>query len=498
VSVNNQHSGFCRQLDLKKCEFTGVLKAIFLAAVMLVSARDASAIDFPDVIADPLLARPPKLGTGIMLPDDEMPLSCPVSKDFTSSLALGEAVDIALCNNPQIKMAWAAIKVQSAAVGEARAAYLPTVSATVNRLRNHTTYPGSDVASTSMEGTTIYGSLSWRLFDFGGRAANRISANKLLDAALTSHDATLQKTLAAIVQTYFEAMTAQAALTAKNETVRIAEATLNAVNKREAKGVSSQNDTLQANTALAREALGQQRAQGDYRKALAVLVQLMGMPANTQVILPDVTDDLSADAAKSLDLWLADAEQRHPAILAARAQRDAAGDRVVVARSEGLPTVDFTANYYENGYPGQGLQSTKTQVSTVGFTLTIPVFDGFSRTYKIRGAQAQVEQREAELQDTEHQVLAEIVKAHADAVSSLGNLQSSDALLKAAQASLASSMRRYDKGAADVLELLNAQSALAEARQERVRCIDEWRSARLRLMANAGALDRASIPANVH
>jgi len=160
--------------------------------------------------------------------------------------------------------------------------------------------------------------------------------------------------------------------------------------------------------------------------------------------------------------------------------------------------VDFTANYYENGYPGQGLQSTKTQVSTVGFTLTIPVFDGFSRTYKIRGAQAQVEQREAELQDTEHQVLAEIVKAHADAVSSLGNLQSSDALLKAAQASLASSMRRYDKGAADVLELLNAQSALAEARQERVRCIDEWRSARLRLMANAGALDRASIPANVH
>jgi hypothetical protein len=51
-----------------------------------------------------------------------------------------------------------------------------------------------------------------------------------------------------------------------------------------------------------------------------------------------------------------------------------------------------------------------------------------------------------------------------------------------------SSQKRYDKGAADILELLSTQSALADAQQERVRCLSDWRSARLRLMSSAGVL----------
>ena len=56
--------------------------------------------------------------------------------------------------------------------------------------------------------------------------------------------------------------------------------------------------------------------------------------------------------------------------------------------------------------------------------------------------------------------------------------------------------RRYDKGAADILELLTAELEHADAQQERVRCISEWRSARLRLLADAGALGRAGIEAS--
>jgi outer membrane protein len=121
------------------------------------------------------------------------------------------------------------------------------------------------------------------------------------------------------------------------------------------------------------------------------------------------------------------------------------------------------------------------------------LFEGFARTYKVRGAQAQSEQSEAQLQDTELQILMEVVKAHADAQSSFENLEASQRLLEAAQAALQSSQKRYDKGAADVLELLAAQGALADAQQERVRCLSDLRSARLRLMSSAGALGRAAL-----
>ncbi|MGD0961814.1 MAG: TolC family protein, partial [Methylomonas sp.] len=108
-------------------------------------------------------------------------------------------------------------------------------------------------------------------------------------------------------------------------------------------------------------------------------------------------------------------------------------------------------------------------------------------------AQAQAEQSAAQLADTEQQTLMEVVKAYADATSSLQNLESSTALLKAAQEALDSSQRRYDKGAADILEMLNTQTALADAGQERIKTVAEWRSARLRLLASSGVLGRDRI-----
>jgi outer membrane protein len=82
----------------------------------------------------------------------------------------------------------------------------------------------------------------------------------------------------------------------------------------------------------------------------------------------------------------------------------------------------------------------------------------------------------------------DIVKAHADAQAALADLDASQTLQQAAEAALASAKKRYDTGAADVLELITAEQALADADQERVRCLADWRSARLRLMANAGVL----------
>lgn len=123
----------------------------------------------------------------------------------------------------------------------------------------------------------------------------------------------------------------------------------------------------------------------------------------------------------------------------------------------------------------------------------MPLFEGFSRTYKTRSIEAQAEQRTAELQEVEQNILMEVVKAYADVTASQQNLQASDSLLLAARAALASAQRKFDKGAADILEMLHAQSALADAEEERIRCLSEWREAKLRLMATVGSLGKTAI-----
>ena len=469
------------------------VRAKFTALVVALSCN-AWAVEFPYLLQDPLLTRPPVLDLGAKLPGDGASLVC-ASLDSKSlsvkdPLALETAVDMALCHNPQVKAAWAAIKVQASALGEARAAYVPTLNATVSKLHNDTRYTDGTFPNTSNSGKTKYANLTWRLFDFGTRSANLESANQLLAAALASHDAALQKVLTSVVGAYFDAMTAQATLKARAQTVALATSTWQATQRREAKGVAAMSDTLQASTALAKTQLALSRAQGDAQKSHSVLMYAMGLPSNTPLLLPDEHEAAQIVGVQDLAQWLHDAQQKHPAIAAARAQLAASKAKVKAVQAEGLPTLDYTQNHYQNGYPNQGLSSTNSKVNTVGFTLNVPLFEGFARTYKIRGAQAQSEQSEAQLQDTELQILMEVVKAHADAQSSFENLQASQKLLSASEAAVQSSQKRYDKGAADILELLSTQSALADAQQERVRCLSDWRSARLRLMSSAGLLGR--------
>lgn len=464
-----------------------------VVATMVAIAPPALAFDVAAPFTDPLHTQPRLMETGVSLPGDGKPAACPVSKDFSKPLALAEAVDLALCNNPRIKSAWASIKVQAGSVGEARAAYLPTLSGATNFMITHSAYPGSNVAATTTEGNATNGTLGWRLFDFGGREANRKSANSLLVAAITHHDAAVQKTLDEVVQAYFDAHTAKALLLAKEQNEAIAKRTLETAQRREARGAVARSDTLQAATALAKASLDKNRAVGAYQKALSVLVYTLGAPPQTPVILSDELRGNEVMDSKSLEEWLNIAAETHPAILSARARLESSKLKITSTRSEGLPTVDFSANYYQNGYPGQGLSANRSHVNTFGIALSFPFFDGFSRTYKIRGAEAQVEQRQAELQDTEHSTLMEVVKAYADAVASLQNLQASKNLLNAAQEALNTSQRKYDKGAADILEILNTQSALSDAKQERIRSLAEWSSARLRLLANVGLMGHEAV-----
>jgi outer membrane protein len=333
----------------------------------------------------------------------------------------------------------------------------------------------------------------WRIFDFGTRSANVASAQQQLAAALASHDATLQKMLTSVVAAYFDAMTAQATFKARGQAVELAMGTWQATSRREAKGVAAASDTLQAGAALAKARLAMSRAQGDLKRAQSVLLYAMGLSMEFQLVLPEDNTTGQAERNQALSEWLMDAQQLHPAIRAARAQLAASKAKLQATQAEGLPSLDVIQNQYQNGYPNQGLSPTSSKINTTGITLNVPLFEGFARTYKVKGALAQSQQSESQLQDTESQVLMEVVKAHADMQSTFDNVQVSQQLLDAAQAAMQSSQKRYDKGAADVLELLATQNALTDAQQERVRCLSEWRSARLRLLSSAGVLGRDGV-----
>jgi outer membrane protein len=97
---------------------------------------------------------------------DARPVPCAqAQRDFTPELSLADAVDIALCGNPTVQAAWAGIKEEASAVGQAKAAYLPTINAAVSGLSDHTWYPDGGGADSMDKGVKANASLVWRLLD---------------------------------------------------------------------------------------------------------------------------------------------------------------------------------------------------------------------------------------------------------------------------------------------------------------------------------------------
>lgn len=325
----------------------------------------------------------------------------------------------------------------------------------------------------------------------GARNANHRAARAALDAVLYGHDAILQKVMANVIALYFDAQTAVANNLARASSEALALQTLESTQKREARGLAPLSDTLQAKTSWAKAALERARAQGVLEKALVALKLAVGLDAGRplvleQEVITSIPGVEANQAEQDLADWLRLAELHHPAILAARFQLSSAQEKLIQTRAEGLPTLDFNRNEYINGRPNQGLSATQTKETTSSLALNIPLFDGFARTYKVRGAQASIAIRQAELEDTQRQILSEVAKSYADALASVHTLEAAHTLHETASISLNNMQRKYDLGLADIMEILNVQAALIDAKQEEIRAQAEWRSARLRLLANAG------------
>jgi hypothetical protein len=110
-----------------------------------------------------------------------------------SALDLRQAVEIALCRNPQTRQAWASVVSQGAQIGVARAAFMPSLSIGGNRSRDDTdtVIAGSDGlhSGNRVWATGKSVSFNWILFDLGTRRANLEQARQSFHAALASQDA---------------------------------------------------------------------------------------------------------------------------------------------------------------------------------------------------------------------------------------------------------------------------------------------------------------------
>lgn len=406
-------------------------------------------------------------------------------------ISLAEVVKRALCHDPRTRQAWAESRLQAARLGLARAAYLPTVNATLSRARTGQSI-GQGGSTARNDGATRIAQLElgWNLFDFGQREANVESARQTLQAAVASQDLGVQTVFLDAANAYFALLAAQGELAVAREVERINLQSFMAAEAKHAAAVGDLTSKLQTQTAFAQAILARVRAEGAVRNAQGRLAVSVGeSPARPLTVDADDARLPDTDFVKGIGEMLEMAQQAHPELRAARARLEAARARSNAAGRAYLPTLSLSAS---RSHTGRDYTSAVPDIaqrdSSVALQLAVPIFDGFAKHYQVRAAEADVDLARADLKSVEQRVALEVWQAFQSLQSETEALASTEKLLGFATKSLEVAQGRFKAGVGSTLELLEAQRAMADAAQQRINALANWRATRLRLATSLGRI----------
>jgi len=405
-------------------------------------------------------------------------------KTYDKPLSLVEVTEAALCHNPQTREVYANAKVQSAQVGVARSLFFPSVTDTLSVTENKN-------RTTNYSNATNRIVASYLLYDFGSRDANFENANQLLRAASASQNATVQTVLLTAVNAFYQVHANRAILNASIETEHLSQESFKAAEAKYIAGVATPADKLQAQTSFANATLTKLRNEGTLKVAYGNLANVMGAPANINFQIADSKlDDIPELVDQDIDALIEQARLQRPDLMASEAQLKASLAKIEAVKADAKPKLRIDAS---NQYDENSLGQTSQNTSQLGIFLSIPLFEGYKPTFLIRSAEATAELNASKRDQLKLQVSLDVWTAYQNLKTANESITASNVLLLSAEESSRLALGRYKEGVGNIIDTLNAQSALANAKQQKIQSVLNWNIARTTLAQSIGVLDNAMI-----
>ncbi|SEL08587.1 efflux transporter, outer membrane factor (OMF) lipoprotein, NodT family [Pseudoxanthomonas sp. GM95] len=295
--------------------------------------------------------------------------------------------------NPSIAAAEAAWRQAQAAIGEARAAGRPQVSAgaTQTRSQNQIAAQGLEAAEDGNIRQTAQGQLTanWEL-DLWGRVRRSVEAQGA-QAQASAQDLAAQRLSIAttLASTYFSVRQAEAQIALLAEQTQANAALLQMTEAAYRLGTASPNDLVQARSTLDSSRINAEAAQAAYAKYQHALAVLTGLAPSAFTLAPQPAYRFAAPAPP--EVLPADLLLRQPEVMAAEAHVEAANANVGVAKAAYFPSLGLSAS---GGYVGGSLSElfdAPLRVWSAGGQLLGTIFDGGARKSQNQQAQAAYE-----------------------------------------------------------------------------------------------------------
>lgn len=400
------------------------------------------------------------------------PLDVP---SLDGEIKLAELINFALSNNPDTALTWAKAREAASSYAISLSDYYPDIDFEADYTYQHGQEGGmeggmfvtSGSANSSISNEQSGGpnaTLSYVLWDFGQRSSKAETMLQALYAANWGHNETIQSVMNSVMTAYYDFLYEKEKQISYEADLRDAWTTFEAAKQKLETGVDDISDMLQAKTTYLSWQLKLTSQIDVVGNSYAKLMNQVGFPSQTIVEMGFFPKDPPLDEMEaSADQLLAIAQEMRPDVKEAQATVLEMTANLSKAKADLWPTINLDGSsgqrWYNNGLGNQF--SYAGQVS-----LNFNLFAGFSYVNKIRLAEAELESAKVALRQKELAVTQGVITYFNNFTSAKQLIQYAKEYLEAAREDYTAVFALYQMGTNTIIDVLNAQAALADARTQ--------------------------------
>lgn len=398
------------------------------------------------------------------------------AENSATKWSLDSCISYALNHNLDVRASLLELDGAGQSITEAQDRFLPTLSAGASQswsygrgLTSDNTYTNRNTSSTGWNA-----SLQLPLFQGLGalrqlRQAHAAERRTGLGVQQTRDEVTLS-----VISYYFQALYAREMLAVRREELRLSQVQLQRQEILLEGGKVPEVDVLQARSQVAQGEVAVVSAEGSLNMALLDLAHALELNTDTPFDIEDIPAD-DFPAIPTVAEVTGRALRGYSSVLASRAGVEVADRAISTARSGYLPRLSFNAgigsNYYTlSGAVSQpfGRQMRNNLSKSLGFSLSVPIFDAFSTRNQVRRAQLQRASALLDVERTETTLVHTIRQAHTEAVNARAEYDAALVAVEASHAALKAMTDKYELGRANATEWEQSRSNYTSALSRRV------------------------------
>jgi len=403
------------------------------------------------------------------------------------ALSLKQCIDLALKNNVDILLAQSKAEQSHGQQSQWNADLLPQIDAVASQQRTWWEnigalgFPGftGDIGPFNAFNASIM--VSQRILDFSALAHAQSGKFKWKSSQLQIELASQQVVLATSMA-YIQALGYAEELQSSYEDVRLANHFLSLSLHQLDAGLASEVDVARERTQLAQQLARQEELRLDVVKSQLELKRLIKIPLAQPIELIDLLEDYHHEYLQ-VDDAISTAQNNRMEIRVAEADSDFSLEELKASKREYLPKINLIGQWGETGLtPDKDV----THAANAMVSISLPIWEGGRINGEIKEKQGLNEEQKIKSDDLNWKIDEDVRVSLETLKSTRAQLDAENQVANFAQQELNLAQDRFSSGLGDNTQLIDAQVALADARDKYVQTEAQFDQAQLNYFASIG------------